>query len=46
MGGDIEWVVVARGHEGWVDYLCLEKRHTGKERDMSHGGKKGIINNK
>ena len=33
VGGDIEWVAAGRGHEGSVDYLCLEKRDTEKERE-------------
>ena len=33
VGGYIEWVVAGRGHEGWVDYLCLEKRDTHSERE-------------
>ena len=33
VGGDIEWVVASRGHEGPVDYPCLEKRDTQRKRE-------------
>ena len=40
-GGDIEWVVAGHGHERWVDCFAWRREtHTGKEREMSHGGKK------
>ena len=39
------WLAVAmRG--GLTLFAWRRETHTEKERDMSHGGKKGIINNK
>ena len=36
LGGDIEWMVAGGGQEGWVVCLCLEKRDTKREKEMSH----------